>query len=161
MVDLVRAKREQILRLARKHGVIGVRCFGSMARGNAGPHSDVDRLVEAGLDPSPWFPGGLVAELEELLGGRDQKAPGLGRSDRHRSELARPLGDIRKSSQDGFVEGQQRATDSSGELNEQRIVDGHTGRDGAEQRSLAQRTGRNRFDTDSPGQPKARRSLLG
>ncbi len=72
MVDLVRTKREQILRLAQRHGVTGIRVFGSMARGDAGPQSDVDLLVEVGLDPSPWFPGGLVAELEELLGRRVQ-----------------------------------------------------------------------------------------
>ena len=72
MVDLVRAKRDQILRLARRHGVTRVRVFGSMARGGAGPQSDVDLLVEVGPDPSPWFPGGLVLELEELLGRRVQ-----------------------------------------------------------------------------------------
>ena len=72
MVDLVATKREQILRLARKHGVTGVRVFGSMARGSAEPQSDVDLLVEVGPEPSPWFPGGLVAELEELLGRRVQ-----------------------------------------------------------------------------------------
>ena len=72
MVDLVRTKREQILRLARRHGVTSVRVFGSMARGDAGPQSDVDFLVDVGPDPSPWFPGGLVAELEELLGRRVQ-----------------------------------------------------------------------------------------
>lgn len=72
MVDLVRTKREQILRLGRMHGVTGIRVFGSMARGDAGPQSDVDFLVEVGPDPSPWFPGGLVAELEELLGRRVQ-----------------------------------------------------------------------------------------
>lgn len=72
MVDLVKSKREQILDLARRHGVTRVRVFGSMARGDAGPQSDVDLLVDAGPDPSPWFPGGLVAELEELLGRRVQ-----------------------------------------------------------------------------------------
>ena len=72
MVDLVRTKREQILRLALRHGVTGVRVFGSMARGDAGPQSDVDLLIEVGPDPSPWFPGGLVAELEELWGRRVQ-----------------------------------------------------------------------------------------
>ena len=46
--------------------------FGSMARGDAGPQSDVDLLIDVGVDPSPWFPGGLVAELEELLGRRVQ-----------------------------------------------------------------------------------------
>jgi uncharacterized protein len=72
MVGLIRTKREQILRLARRHGVTEVRVFGSMARGDAGPQSDVDLLVDVGPDPSPWFPGGLVAELEELLGRRVQ-----------------------------------------------------------------------------------------
>lgn len=72
MVDVVRSKREQILRLARRHGVTRVRVFGSMARGDAGPQSDVDLLIDVGPDPSPWFPGGLVAELEELLGRRVQ-----------------------------------------------------------------------------------------
>ena len=68
MIDLVHKKREQILRLALRHGVTGVRVFGSMARGDAGPRSDVDLLVDVGAEPSAWFPGGLVAELEELLG---------------------------------------------------------------------------------------------
>jgi predicted nucleotidyltransferase len=72
MVDLIQSKREQILRLARSHGVTGVRVFGSMARGDAGPASDIDLLVEVGAEPSAWFPGGLVAELEELLGRRVQ-----------------------------------------------------------------------------------------
>ena len=72
MESLVKAKREQILRLAHRHGVTGVRVFGSMARGDARPDSDVELLVEVGPEPSAWFPGGLVADLEELLGRRVQ-----------------------------------------------------------------------------------------
>ena len=72
MVDLVKSRREEILRVAKRHGVTRVRVFGSMARGDAGATSDVDFLVEVGPNPSPWFPGGLVAELEELLGRRVQ-----------------------------------------------------------------------------------------
>jgi hypothetical protein len=30
----------------------------------------VDLLVDVGPDPSPFFPGGLLADLEELLGRR-------------------------------------------------------------------------------------------
>ena len=71
-MGLVQAKREQILRLARRHGVTRVRVFGSMARGDAGPQSDVDLLIDVGTDPSAWFPGGLVAEFEGLLGRRVQ-----------------------------------------------------------------------------------------
>ena len=72
MVELVQSKREQILGLALRHGVTRIRVFGSMARGDAGPHSDVDLLIDVGANPSPWFPGGLVAELEDLLGRRVQ-----------------------------------------------------------------------------------------
>lgn len=64
MVDLVSANRDRIVELAKRHGVTRVRLFGSMARGDAGPQSDVDLLVDVGPDVTPWFPGGLVAELE-------------------------------------------------------------------------------------------------
>jgi len=42
--------------------------FGSAASGEAGPESDVDFLVEVGQLHSSWFPAGLVADLEDLLG---------------------------------------------------------------------------------------------
>jgi len=72
VVDPVKSKRDRILELARRHGVTRVRLFGSMARGDPRPDSDVDLLVDVGPNASPWFPGGLVAELEELLGRRVQ-----------------------------------------------------------------------------------------
>lgn len=62
--------RDEILRIASRHGACNVRVFGSFARGDAGPDSDVDLLIDAGPQTSPWFPGGLVADLEELLGRR-------------------------------------------------------------------------------------------
>jgi predicted nucleotidyltransferase len=34
------------------------------------PESDVDFLIETGEIVTPWFPGGLIADLEELLGRR-------------------------------------------------------------------------------------------
>lgn len=68
--DLMKTKRDEILAIARRHGTKNVRVFGSVARGEAGESSDVDLLVEVGQDPSPWFPGGLIADLEELLGRR-------------------------------------------------------------------------------------------
>jgi len=66
--EVLGPKREEILRIAAKHGVTSIRVFGSVARGEAGPESDVDFLVEAGRDTPAWFPGGLVADLEDLLG---------------------------------------------------------------------------------------------
>lgn len=64
----LREKRQDIVRLALKHGVKAISVFGSAARGEAGPDSDVDFLVEVEGPTPPWFPGGLVADLEELLG---------------------------------------------------------------------------------------------
>ncbi len=67
--DLLKTKRDEILRVATKHGARNVRVFGSAARGEATANSDLDLLVEMDLEHrSPWFPGGLIADLEELLG---------------------------------------------------------------------------------------------
>ena len=65
---LMEANREEILRIAAKHGAKNVRVFGSYAKGEATPESDVDFLVDVAADHSPWFPGGLLADLEDLLG---------------------------------------------------------------------------------------------
>jgi predicted nucleotidyltransferase len=70
MSTLLAEKREEILRIAARHGAYNVRVFGSMARGDAGPASDVDLLVDVQPAHSAFFPGGLVADLEDLLGRR-------------------------------------------------------------------------------------------
>lgn len=64
----VLAKRKQILRITARHGAGNVRVFGSAARGEAGPNSDVDFLVDVQPEHSAWFPAGLIVDLEELLG---------------------------------------------------------------------------------------------
>jgi predicted nucleotidyltransferase len=66
--ELIRSNRDEILHIARKHGADNIRLFGSGARGELGPSSDIDLLVEMRSDHSPWFPAGLIADLEELLG---------------------------------------------------------------------------------------------
>jgi len=69
MLDpLIRKERARILEIARRHGAVNVRVFGSMARDAAGPDSDVDLLVESGTPRPPFFPGGLQLELQEMLG---------------------------------------------------------------------------------------------
>jgi hypothetical protein len=60
-------QRETIRRIAEKHGAHHVRVFGSVARGEAGPQSDIDLLIDKGTETTPWFPAGLILELEELL----------------------------------------------------------------------------------------------
>ena len=65
--DLINEKREDILQLTRKYGVTNVRVFGSAARGETRPDSDIDFLVD-GLENCAWGGGRLLIELQELLG---------------------------------------------------------------------------------------------
>jgi uncharacterized protein len=67
---LLQEKREEILRIAARQGVRNIRVFGSAARGETREGSDIDLLIETGPHRTPWFPGGLIADLEELLGCR-------------------------------------------------------------------------------------------
>jgi predicted nucleotidyltransferase len=66
--ELLADKRDEILALAAKHGAYNVRVFGSVARGEATAESDVDFLIDYDLKRiSPWFPAGLMLDLEKLL----------------------------------------------------------------------------------------------
>lgn len=64
----LKEKREEILRLCTAYGARNVRVFGSVARGQADAHSDVDFLVEMEPGRSLFDLGGLQYELERLLG---------------------------------------------------------------------------------------------
>lgn len=65
---LLADKRSQILEVAGNHGAYNVRVFGSVARGEATAESDVDFLIDYDLAKvTPWFPAGLVLDLEKLL----------------------------------------------------------------------------------------------
>jgi len=66
--QLLREKRDEIQRIAAKHGARNVRIFGSVARDEAGADSDIDLLVDTGPETSSWFPAGLVLDLEAILG---------------------------------------------------------------------------------------------
>jgi len=68
VASLLQDKREAILSLAAQHGARNVRVFGSAARGDAGPDSDVDFLVDLEPRRSLLDLGGLLMDLKELLG---------------------------------------------------------------------------------------------
>ena len=76
--NLLKDNRDQILAMAARHGARNVRVFGSFARGEAGPDSDVDFLVEMEEGRSLMDIGALVMDLEELLGRRVQVAEPTG-----------------------------------------------------------------------------------
>lgn len=65
--DILSRHRTEILSIASRHGCRDIRVFGSVARGEERADSDVDFLVEVGEETSPWFPAGLIADLEQLL----------------------------------------------------------------------------------------------
>jgi len=60
--------REEVLRLAARHGVGNVRVFGSASRGETGPESDLDLLVDLDPDRSLLDLGALLMDLQDLLG---------------------------------------------------------------------------------------------
>jgi uncharacterized protein len=62
--------REAILDLAARYGAHDVRLFGSVARQEDSPDSDVDLLVRFDPERSLLDHGGLIADLEELLGSK-------------------------------------------------------------------------------------------
>jgi uncharacterized protein len=66
--ELLSQKREDIMRAAQKHGARNVRVFGSVARGDDEPDSDVDFLVDMEPGRSLLDMGGLLMDLREMLG---------------------------------------------------------------------------------------------
>ena len=67
IAEVLTTKRQQVLQIARRHGAYHVRIFGSVARGEAQPDSDIDFLVEMEPGRSVLDMGGLVMELQQLL----------------------------------------------------------------------------------------------
>jgi uncharacterized protein len=65
---LLRQKREQVLETAAHYGAYDVRVFGSVARGEADGASDIDLLVKLEPGRSLMDLGGLLFDLQKLLG---------------------------------------------------------------------------------------------
>ena len=66
--ELLQEKREDILRIAAKRGAYNVRVFGSVARGETDSKSDIDILVDMEPGRSLFDLGGLLMDLQDLLG---------------------------------------------------------------------------------------------
>ena len=66
--ETLQQKRDVILQIAQRHGAHDVRLFGSIARGDNTRTSDVDILVRFEQGRSLFDHGGLIADLEDLLG---------------------------------------------------------------------------------------------
>ncbi len=92
--ELLKDRREDILRIAAQHGAHNVRVFGSVARGDARPDSDVDLLVELEAGRSLLDLGGLLMDLQVLLDREVDVVTDKGLRDRIRARVlqeAKPL----------------------------------------------------------------------
>ncbi len=67
MDDVVEKYRKKILSLAKKNGIRNVRVFGSMARNEANPDSDLDLLVELEEGSSGFALGGFLHDVSSLV----------------------------------------------------------------------------------------------
>lgn len=65
---MLRAHRAEILKLANRRGVSKIRVFGSVARGDATPTSDIDLLVDFDTTHRGLDLFAFAREMEELLG---------------------------------------------------------------------------------------------
>lgn len=68
MDALLQAHREELLALVRQYGVGGLLVFGSMARGDAGPQSDVDLLIDNASKLSGFQLGAFQMDAQDILG---------------------------------------------------------------------------------------------
>jgi predicted nucleotidyltransferase len=68
LLDKLRKHRNEILALAKQHGVENVRVFGSVARGEETPDSDIDLLIAMRYDVDPFGFLRFRREVAALMG---------------------------------------------------------------------------------------------
>jgi predicted nucleotidyltransferase len=86
-IEMLRRRREEILAIAARYGVRTIRVFGSIARGDAGPGSDVDFVVEFEPGRSLLDHGGLIMDLQDALGCKVDVVSARGLRDRMRARV--------------------------------------------------------------------------
>jgi predicted nucleotidyltransferase len=66
--QVLKSRRNQIIQIAERYGAHDIRIFGSIARGDATEASDLDLLVRFDRGRSLLDQGGLLMDLQDLLG---------------------------------------------------------------------------------------------
>jgi len=87
--QLLKEKKAEILRIAEEYGAHNIRVFGSVARGDSLPDSDVDILVDMDEERSLLDMGGLLMDLQELLGRKVDIVTEKGLRERIRNRVLR------------------------------------------------------------------------
>ena len=85
----LRQRRRQVLAVAEKHGASNVRVFGSVARGEDTPESDIDILVDLSPRSSLVTLGRLEREISDVLGVAVDVVPAEGLRPAVRAEAER------------------------------------------------------------------------
>lgn len=67
-IEQITSKRNEIAQIAKQYGATNIRVFGSVARGNADDASDIDFIVDLEKGRSLLDLGGLLMDLQKLLG---------------------------------------------------------------------------------------------
>ncbi|MGA2914563.1 MAG: nucleotidyltransferase family protein [Sedimentisphaerales bacterium] len=70
LTELLKANKDIIIEVAARYGAKNIRVFGSAARGDFDQNSDIDFLVDMEKGRSLFDMGGLLMELQTLLGCR-------------------------------------------------------------------------------------------
>ena len=86
-LDQIRKKRSRILAIAGRHGATNLRVFGSVARGETGPESDLDLLVELEPGRSLLDHIALIQDLEEDLDCRVDAVTEKALKDRYKKRI--------------------------------------------------------------------------
>lgn len=86
-LETLKQRREEILAIAQRYRAKNVRVFGSIARGEAEPDSDIDLVVEFEPGTSLMDHGGLIMDLQDALGCKVDVVSERGMRDRLRKRV--------------------------------------------------------------------------
>ena len=86
-LEALKRRRDVIYVIASQYGAKNIRVFGSVARGDAGPQSDIDLVVDFEPGTSLMDHGALIMDLQEELGCRVDIISARGMRDRMRSRV--------------------------------------------------------------------------
>ncbi len=87
--EAIHSRRDAILAIARRYGASDIRIFGSVARGDATETSDLDLIVRFEPDHSLFDHGGLLIDLQDLLGVKVDVISEGGMRERFRNHVMR------------------------------------------------------------------------